>query len=115
MIGWFEAIWRALGRRAEPVDPPCPAGCGHPLSEHVDSGWGPQTVCVHALEDESAGFSGVCPCVIRYAPPAEPELIKVGVCGMCSGDVILHRGDARAKCRCGDVYIAPQLIAPHLR
>jgi len=39
--------------------------CGHPLTEHADSGWGPNTVCFHVLPDPDAGMHGVCPCV-RY-------------------------------------------------
>jgi hypothetical protein len=37
--------------------------CGHPLAEHAESGWGPNTVCVEKLDDENAGWYGVCPCV----------------------------------------------------
>lgn len=38
-------------------------GCGHPLDEHAESGWGPNSVCVEPLDDENAGWDGVCPCV----------------------------------------------------
>ena len=41
--------------------------CGHPLAEHADSDWGPQTVCVEQLPDENDGWYGVCPCVRREA------------------------------------------------
>lgn len=37
--------------------------CGHPLVEHVDSGWGPNTICVERLPDENDGWYGVCACV----------------------------------------------------
>lgn len=37
--------------------------CGHPVEEHVDSGWGPNSVCVEKLPDENEGWYGVCPCV----------------------------------------------------
>jgi len=39
--------------------------CGHPLHEHADSGWGPNTVCVEKLPDETDGYCGVCPCIRR--------------------------------------------------
>lgn len=37
--------------------------CGHPIAEHAESGWGPNTVCVEPMADENAGWYGVCPCV----------------------------------------------------
>lgn len=41
--------------------------CGHPLSEHVGSAWGENTVCVAWLGEQEDGrdFYGVCPCVRR--------------------------------------------------
>lgn len=39
--------------------------CGHPLADHAWSGWGENTVCVEKLDDDTAGFYGVCPCVRR--------------------------------------------------
>lgn len=44
------------------ADESCPE-CGHSLADHVESGWGPHTVCVVKLDDEDEGFYGVCPCV----------------------------------------------------
>ena len=40
--------------------------CGHPIREHVWSGWGTNSVCVEPLPDENDGWYGVCPCVRRY-------------------------------------------------
>lgn len=38
--------------------------CGHPLAEHAESGWGPNSVCVHKLPTwPDGGWYGVCPCV----------------------------------------------------
>lgn len=37
--------------------------CGHPLAEHAESGWGPNSVCVEVMADPDAGWFGVCPCV----------------------------------------------------
>jgi hypothetical protein len=49
------------------VTVPCPE-CGHPLDEHADSGWGPNTVCVQKLDTfPDGGWYGVCPCVLREA------------------------------------------------
>jgi hypothetical protein len=48
--------------------------CGHPLAEHAESGWGPNTVCVEQLDDENAGWYGVCPCIRHDSldPPIDP-------------------------------------------
>lgn len=38
--------------------------CGHPVADHVMSGWGPNSVCVEALDTfPEGGLHGVCPCV----------------------------------------------------
>lgn len=37
--------------------------CGHPIEEHAESGWGPNSVCVERLPNEDEGWYGVCPCV----------------------------------------------------
>lgn len=40
--------------------------CGHPVDDHVASGWGPHTVCVVKLDTfPHGGWYGVCPCVRR--------------------------------------------------
>lgn len=41
--------------------------CGHPVSDHVNAGPDePNEVCVTRLEDESAGWYGVCGCVRKW-------------------------------------------------
>jgi hypothetical protein len=65
----WESYFSQRQRRSEMNDITPPVGlalceCGHSLSEHAESGWGLNTVCVEKLPTfPDGGWYGVCPCV----------------------------------------------------
>jgi hypothetical protein len=86
------------------TEPAALCECGHPIADHAESGWGPNTVCVARLATfPDGGFHGVCPCVRRIECPVccgagrIPARGVLVVCPMCKGNGSLLVDDLQTE------------------